>query len=170
MTTMRIKQYFAAGAAMVALTAGAPVLMAEDQPQRRQGPGLEGPRGPGGPGMRGPGGPAWHGPDFRSLDLSDDQKAQLKKIRDARQAEFKAAREKIGAARQGMRQLLEAETIDEAAIRARSQEVAAAEAELGILSAKLRRESMQILTAEQLAKLKERRDARGQRQRRPQAQ
>ena len=128
---------------------------------------MRGPGGPGGPGgMRGPG----FGPGFRGLDLSDDQQAQLKKIRDARQAEFKAAGDKIGAARQGMRALLEAEAINESAIRAKSQEVAAAEADLAILNAKLRKESMQILTAEQLAKLKEQRDNRGQRQRRPQAQ
>ncbi|HEX6164296.1 MAG TPA: periplasmic heavy metal sensor, partial [Vicinamibacterales bacterium] len=127
------------------------------------------PGGPGGGprGMRG--GPGFGGPEFRHLDLSDDQKAQLKKIRAARESEFKAAADKIGAARQGMRQLLEAETINEGAIRAKSQEVAAAEAELAILNAKLRKESMQILTAEQLAKLKEGRENRGQRQRRPRA-
>ena len=165
--TTRFKASLAAALAVVTMATAAPMLMAQDQPQRRQGPGMRGPGGPGGPGgMRGPG----FGPGFRGLDLSDDQQAQLKKIRDARQAEFKAAGDKIGAARQGMRALLEADAINEGAIRAKSQEVAAAEADLAILNAKLRKESMQILTAEQLAKLKEQRDNRGQRQRRPQAQ
>ena len=165
--TTRFKTSLAAALAVVTMATAAPMLMAQDQPQRRQGPGMRGPGGPGGPGgMRGPG----FGPGFRGLDLSDDQQAQLKKIRDARQAEFKAAGDKIGAARQGMRALLEADTINEGAIRAKSQEVAAAEADLAILNAKLRKESMQILTADQLAKLKEQRDNRGQRQRRPQAQ
>ena len=164
--TTRIKTMIAAGAAAVMLAGAAPLVLADQNqpaPQERRGPG-----GPGGPrgGMRGPGG--FGGPEFRNLDLSDDQKAQLKKIRDARSAEFKAAFDKVGTARQGMRQLLEADTINEGAIRAKSQEVAAAEAELAILNAKLRKESMQILTAEQLAKLKESRDNRGQRQRRPQ--
>lgn len=171
--TTRIKTMFAAGAAALMLAGAVPLVHAEqDQPQRRQGPGVEGRRGPGGPGgvriMRGPGGPGFGGPEFRGLDLSEDQKAQLKKIRDARGAEFKAAVEKIGAAREGMQQLLEADTINEGAIRAKSQDVAAAEAELAILNAKLRKESMQILTAEQLAKLKEQRENRGLRQRRPQ--
>lgn len=164
--TTRFKASLAAALAVVTMAAAAPMVMAQDQPRQRGGQGM---RGPGGPGMRrGPGGPG--GMEFRSLDLSDDQKAQLKKIRDARQAEFKAAADKLGAAHQGMRQLLEADAINENAIRARSQEVAAAEAEVAILQAKLRKESMQILTAEQLAKLKESRDNRGPRQRRPQAQ
>ena len=167
--TTRIKTMFAAGAAALMLAGAAPLVMAEQgQPQQRQQR-----RGPGGPdGMRAMrGGPGFGGLQFRNLDLTDDQKAQLKKIRDARQAEFKAAFEKIGTARQGMRQLLQADAINEGAIRAKSQEVAAAEADLAILNAKLRKESMQILTAEQLAKLKERAEKRGerQRQRRPQA-
>ena len=170
--TTRIKTMIAAGAAVAMLAGAAPLVTAagQDQPQRREGQGMRGPGGPGGgPGMRrGPGGPGFGGPEFRNLDLSDDQKAQLKKIRDARQAEFKAAFDKMGAARQGMRQLLEADSINEGAIRAKSQEVAAAEAELAILNAKLRKESMQILTAEQLAKLKERGENRGPRQRRGQ--
>ena len=164
--TTRIKTMFAAGAAALMLAGAAPLVMADQaQPQQRQQR-----RGPGGPdGMRGMrGGPGFGGPEFRNLDLSDDQKAQLKKIRDAREAEFKAAFEKIGTARQGMRQLLEADSINEGAIRAKSQLVAAAEADLAILNAKLRKESMQVLTAEQLAKLKERAEKRGPRQRRPQ--
>jgi protein CpxP len=170
--TTRIKTMFAAGAAALMLAGAAPLVMADqaqpqEQQRQRRGPGgPDGMRGPRGGGMRGA--PGFGGPEFRNLDLSDDQKAQLKKIRDARQAEFKAAAEKIGAARQGMRELVSADTINEGAIRAKSQEVAAAEAELAILNAKLRKESMQILTAEQLAKLKERGENRGQR--RPRAQ
>lgn len=163
--TTRIKTMFAAGAAALMLAGAAPLVMADQgQPQQRQQR-----RGPGGPdGMRGMRGGPGFGGQFRNLDLTDDQKAQLKKIRSARQSEFKAAFEKVRTARQGMRQLLQADAIDEGAIRARSQEVAAAEAELAILNAKLRKESMQILTADQLAKLKERAEKRGQRQRRQQ--
>jgi Spy/CpxP family protein refolding chaperone len=164
--TTRIKTMIAAGAAAVMLAGAAPMVLAQqDQPQQRRGVGAPGERGPRG-GMRGPG---FGRPEFRNLDLSDDQTAQLKKIRDARQAEFKAAGDKLGTARQGMRALLDADSLNEGAIRAKSQEVAAAEAELAILNAKLRRESMQILTAEQLAKLKQQRENRGPRQRRGQA-
>ena len=67
-----------------------------------------------------------------------------------------------------MRALVEADSIDESAIRAKSAEIAAAEAEMMILNAKVRQESLQVLTSEQQAKLKELRHARqGQMKQRP---
>jgi protein CpxP len=144
--TTRFKTALAAGFVAIAMSAAIPALMAQDAPQRRGGPEM-GRRGPGGPG-------------FGGLDLTDDQRAQMRKIRDARQSEFKAAGEKLGAAREGMRALIEADTINESAIRAKSAEVAAAEAEVAILNAKVRAESLQILTSEQQAKLKELRASR----------
>ena len=164
--TTRIKTVIAVSAAVLTLAAGAPLLMAQDQPQRRQGPGFGGPPpggGPGMPGMRrgGPmGGPMGFGPGFGMLDLTDDQKAQLKQIAQSHREEFRTAGEKVGAAREGMRALMEADTIDENAIRAKSQEIAAAEAEIMILNAKVRQQSLQVLTSEQQAKLKEMRDKR----------
>ena len=158
--TTRFKTGIAAGVAALMLAGAAP-LLAQDQPQQRQrrgAPGVDGPRG-----MRG-----GAGPEFRFLDLTDDQQAQLRKIREARQSEFKAAGEKLRAARQGMRALMEADSINESAIRSKSQEVAAAEAEVAILNARVRAESMQILTSEQQAKLKELRTNRqGQMKQRP---
>ena len=160
--TTRFNSTIAAGVAALMLAGAAPLLLAQDQPQqpeqrqRRGGPGVDGPRGMrGGPGM-----------DFRGLDLTDDQRGQLRKIREARQSEFKAAGEKLRAARDGMRALIEADSINESAIRSKSQEVAAAEAEVAILNAKVRAESTQILTTEQQQKLKELRASRpGPRQR-----
>jgi periplasmic protein CpxP/Spy len=151
----------------VMLAGAAPLVLAQNEAQHEQPR-----RGPGAPGGRGMRGPGFGGLEFRNLDLSDDQKAQLKKIRDARQAELKAAADKIGTARQGMRALIEADSINEGAIRAKSAEIAAAEADMLILNAKIRKEAMQILTAEQLAKLKEQGTGRRgpPRQRRPQAQ
>lgn len=149
-----------AGLMAVALSAGAyaEVMRTETQATEQaagQGDGQQRRRGPGGPGfggpMRGPGG----GGDFRGLDLSDDQRAQLRKIRESHQAEFKAVGEKLRAARDGMRTLIEADAINEQAIRSKSAEVAAAEADFAILNAKVRAESLQILTAEQQTKLKE---------------
>ena len=159
--TTRFKTTLAAGIAVLTLAAGAPLLMAQDQqPQQRQG---RGPGGPGGPGMRGPGGPGGpmgFGPGFRNLDLTDDQKAQLKKIAEARRSDFEAAGQKVRAAREGMRALVEADSINESAIRAKSVEIAAAEADVMILNATVRQESLQLLTSEQQAKLKEQRTAR----------
>ena len=114
-----------------------------------------------GMGRGGPmGGPMGFGPGFRELNLTDDQKAQLKSIADSHRDEFRAAGEKARAAHEGMRALIESDSIDENAIRAKSQEVAAAEAEMMILNAKVRQQSLQVLTSEQLAKLKELRDSR----------
>jgi protein CpxP len=158
--TTRFKTSLAAGLAVLTLAAGAPMLMAAAQDQQtmpRRGPG---PGGPGGPGMRGPGGPMGIGPGFRELDLSDDQRAQIKQIAESHRDEFRAAGEKVRAAHDGLRALVDADTIDEGAIRAKSTEIAAAEAEVMILNAKVRKESMQVLTSEQLAKLKELRTAR----------
>src|SRR5689334_25340852 len=108
--TTRMKTYIAAGAAVLTLAAGAPMLLAQDAPQRRQGPGFGGPPPGGGPGpgmrMRGPGGPGGgpmgFGLPFRELNLTDDQKDQLKKIAESHRDEFKAAGEKAGAVREGM--------------------------------------------------------------------
>lgn len=167
--TTRFKTSLAAGIAILTLAAGAPMLIAQDQP-RHQGPGPGGPPpgGRGGPGMRGPGGPGF-GPGFRELDLTDDQKTQMKSIADSHRDEMRAAGEKARAAHDGMQALLDADAIDESAIRAKSAEVASAEADMMILNAKMRRESQQVLTSEQQAKLKELRSGReGQmRQRRP---
>lgn len=171
--TTRVKTYIAAGAAAFTLAAGTQMLLAatsadkatvdqQDQQPRGRGPGFGGPP-PGGPGMRGPGGPMGpmgFGPGFRELDLSDDQKAQLKSIAESHRDDFRAAGEKARAAHEGMQALLEADTIDEAAIRAKAADVAAAEADVAILNAKVRKESVAILTSEQQAKLKEMRDQR----------
>ena len=156
--TTRIKVSLAAALAVVTMAAAAPMLMAQDQPRQRQGgPGFGGPPpgGPGGPGMRGPGGPMGFGPGFRELDLTDDQKAQLKTIAESHRDEFRAIGEKMRAARDGMQALVEADSINESAIRAKSVEVAAAEADAMILNAKVRQESMQVLTSEQQQKLKD---------------
>ena len=175
--TTRFKTSLAAALAVVTIATAAPMLIAassgkatearQDQPQRRQGPGFGGPPPPGMPGMRR--GPMGFGPGFRELDLTDDQKAQLKSIAESHRDEFRAAGEKARAAHDGMQALVEADSINEAAIRAKSAEIAAAEAEVMILNAKVRQESMQILTSEQQQKLKELRAAREaqMKQRRP---
>lgn len=172
--TKTFKVSLAAGFVAVVLAAGSALVMAQDAPgpRRRPGPGMGGPP-PGG--MRGPGGPMGPmgmgiGPGFRELDLTDDQKTQVKSIVDSHQAEFKAVGETMRAARDGMQSLIEADTLDESAVRAKSVEVAAAEADAAILNAKVRAQTQQILTAEQLAKLKElkaSRDSMPRRQRGP---
>ena len=173
--TTRFKVSLAAALAVMTVATAAPMLIAQDQqPRQRQGPGFGGPPpgGPGGPGMRGPGGPMGFGPGFRELDLTDDQKTQLKSIADSHRDEFRAVGEKMRAAREGMQALVEADSINESAIRAKSVEIAAVEADAIILNAKVRQESMQVLTSEQQQKLKDLRASHeGQaRQRKPRGQ
>ena len=164
--TKTFKVSLAAGFVAIVLAAGSALVMAQDgqMPRRGPGPGMGGPP-PGGPmggQMRGPGGPMGmgFGPEFRELDLSDEQKAQVKTIVESHQAEFKAVGDKMRVARESMRDLIEAEALDESAVRAKSVEVAAAEADAAILNAKVRTQTLQVLTSEQLAKLKELRAAR----------
>ena len=173
--TNRFKTSLAATVATLMLAGAVPALIAhQDQSQERRGPGPRmggGPGGPGGPGGQMRGGPMGLGPAFHELDLTDDQKAQLKTIAESHRDEFRAAGLKVGVAREAMRALIEADQIDEGAIRAKSAEVAAAEADVAILNARVRQQSMQILTSEQQAKLKELQASRpGPRMRRPPAQ
>ena len=158
--TTRFKTSLAAGLAVVTLAAAAPLLLAQDQ-QPRAGDRDWADRlraGPAGPACA-PGGPMGFGPGFRELDLTDDQKAQLKPIADSHRDEFRAAGDKMRAAREGMRALDRSRPINESAIRAKSTEIAAAEAD-DDPDAKVRQESLQVLTSEQQAKLKELRTAR----------
>jgi protein CpxP len=157
--TNKLKTSLAAGFVAVVLAAGSGLVMAQDGQMPRRGPGGPGAGGPP-PGMRGPGGPMGIGPGFRELDLTEEQRTQVKAIVDSHQEEFKAVGQKMRAAREGMQALIEADTLDEAAVRAKSTEVAAAEAEVAILSAKVRQQTLQVLTSEQLAKLKEQQAAR----------
>ena len=169
--TKTLEVSLAAGFVAVVLAAGSALVVAQDGQMPRRGPAT----GRGGPppgGMRGPGGPGGPmgmgtGSGFRELDLTDEQKAQVTSIVDSHQAEFKAVGEKLHAAREGMQALLEADTLDEAAVRAKSVEVAAAEADAAILGAKVRTQTVQVLTSEQLAKLKELQASRNGKQRRP---
>ncbi|MEO8682006.1 MAG: Spy/CpxP family protein refolding chaperone [Vicinamibacterales bacterium] len=172
--TNRIRLSLAAG--LIAITAAAVIpAMAQDgqgpPAGRRMGPppaGQMGPGGPGGPmgpgGRKGPGGPGGPmgllGPIAR--DLTNAQREQVRGIMQSHRDEFKQAGDKMRAAREGMGALIDAETIDESAIRAKSVDVAAAEADAAILNAKVRNEVFGILTPEQVAKAKELKAARPQ--------
>ena len=172
--TQRFKSFSKVGLAVAAVTvvavvAVAPVVMAQDGPMRRRGPG-PGIGGPlqGGPGPMGrPGGPMI--PGLRGLDLTEVQRAQVKSIMESHQTEFRAVADRLREAHQAMRALVDADVIDESAIRARSTDAATAQADAAILNAKVRAEVREILTPEQLQKAKELQDAREtlMKQRRP---
>jgi periplasmic protein CpxP/Spy len=151
---------FALVAGLVAIFAAAtvPVLMAQNGPP--QGPPMGRHAGPPPDGRMGPRGPMGIlGPALRALNLTDEQREQVKGIMQSHRADFKQVGDKIRAARDGMGALVDADTLDEAAIRAKSLEVASAEADAAILNARVRAEVYALLTPEQLDKAKELKDA-----------
>lgn len=125
---------------------------------------------PGGPGVHGPGRGGRGGPGadvgLRGVDLTDAQRDQVRAIHESHRSEFDAARTKLRDAHRAFAEATGAATIDEAAIRARSAEVAAAMADEAILRAKVRAEVFAILTPEQQQKANEVRSSMPQRRQR----
>ena len=116
--------------------------------------------GPHGAGRGARGGPARFGDlGLRGIDLTDAQRDQVRTIMQSHREATEAARTKLRGAHRALAEATRAETIDEAAIRARSADVGTAMADEALLSAKIRGEVLAILTPEQQATLKERRTA-----------
>ena len=110
-----------------------------------------------GGGRRGhvPGG--FHGfPALRQLDLSAPQKQAVSDIFKKYADDRHQAREGVQAARQRMAALMTADTFDEAAIRQRFQETAAAMEEAVVLRARMFAEIKGVLNPDQLKELAER--------------
>ena len=140
-------------AGLVAALAGGTAVAIAQSPQGGT-PGIGGPgRGPRGGGPRGFGGADL---GLRGVDLTDAQKEQLRGIMESHKQEFEQVRTKMREAHQGLAAAVDAQTVDEATIRARSTTLATAMADEAILRAKVRAEVQGILTAEQLQKMQER--------------
>jgi Spy/CpxP family protein refolding chaperone len=73
----------------------------------------------------------------------------------AHQTEFREIGDRLRTARQALDAAITADSLDESAIRSRSAEVAAVEADAAVLRAKVHQEAFGILTAEQQAKARE---------------
>ena len=128
--------------------AGAPAPRHE-----RRGPG--GPGGPDGPGRFGRfgfGGPLAM---LRQLDLTDDQRAQVRQVMDSHRDEMRAVGERVMAAHRAQNDAVTAAQFDEQAVRTRAAELAAAEADAAVLRAKMHSEVFAVLTPEQQAKAAE---------------
>lgn len=145
----------AAAVAVIGAVAIGGYAIAEGQ-GRGRGPGFGPPpiegRGPMGRGRFG--GPLG---GLRDLSLTEAQQTQVREIMEQRREEMKPLHEKLAAAHQALRDAVDADTIDEGAIRQRSAEVAAVEADLAVAQAHLHHAVLQLLTPEQQQKLKERR-------------
>ncbi|TQV73736.1 hypothetical protein FLL45_12765 [Aliikangiella marina] len=97
-----------------------------------------------------------------ALDLSDDQKATIKSIRDSNQATAEANRETGKALRQQIRQALQEEVVDEAGVKVLVAQAAELRAEQMIRMAHVKKQILATLTDAQkvkLEKMKQRRIA-----------
>ena len=173
MTTTVTRIVLGAGAALLAVGVAAGAFAhAQDQNTNRPSRPFMGRGGPGGPGrFGGPGGPMGMLPMLgRELNLTDNQKDKIKAIADSHTNDWKALGDREHAARTALNDLVMADTIDEGAIRQKSAEVAAVDADAAVARAHAHAEVFQILTADQKAQLKARQAEMKQRmQNRPQA-
>lgn len=138
------------------LTAGVLVagLVASSGAAFAQGPGRPGgPARAGGRGLRlgGPGGDIT--PPLGQLNLSEAQRQQISDITKRGFAQGEQAEERLRVAMDAQRKAAETLPVNEGAIRATSQELALAEAEVAIHRAHTRAEIFGVLTAEQQAQL-----------------
>ncbi len=92
---------------------------------------------------------------FRGLNLTDDQKAKMKQIRESFAATNKPLREQLRAKRQELRQASEGGTFNEALATQKLTEIAPLEAKLMAERAKQHQEMLSVLTAEQKAQLEQ---------------
>ena len=170
MTTTKKKLAGGALAFAAALMLGVVGLAQQDGPRGfgGHGPGGHGRRGPGGPGeSRGPRGGGL-GPLARDLNLTDAQKAEVKKITDAFEASTQALHEQLrqaGPGGGGPFEGLKDGAFDEAAVRAAAQARANLHVELEVARARMMSQVYALLTAEQKATLAERRQQFEQRRR-----
>lgn len=104
-------------------------------------------------------GPPQSGNHFKNmvkeLQLTQPQKQQLKDIFAKNRPQSEPLMKQYAAERKAMRALIQADTVDEAAIRAQSTKISAIEADLAVHRAHVAQEIRSILTPEQLAKAKE---------------
>jgi len=113
----------------------------------------QGPRGPRPGGF--PGGPGFHdglGPMARDLNLTDDQKAQVKKIAESFRENDKALHDQMRALHESDPDPMSG-TFDEAAVRAAAEARGKIQIELEVSHAKMMSQIASVLTAEQKAQL-----------------
>ena len=92
---------------------------------------------------------------FKQLNLTEDQKAKIKQIRESFAATDKPLREQLRAKRQELRQASEGGTFNEALATQKLTEMAGLEAKLMGERFKLHQETLSVLTAEQKAQLEQ---------------
>jgi protein CpxP len=94
------------------------------------------------------------GPLMRQLDVTDAQREQIRGIVGQHKDEFKAIGERVGAARKSQVDAILAVPSDEQSIRAKTTELASAEADAAVLRSRVHAEVFNVLTPEQQEKAK----------------
>jgi protein CpxP len=89
----------------------------------------------------------------RELQLTDAQRDQVKTIADSHRDEWRGLADRARTAHQALEAAVTGNAIDENLIRGKSAEVAAVEADMAVARAHAYAEVVQILTADQKAKL-----------------
>ena len=92
---------------------------------------------------------------FRQLNLTDDQKAKLKQIRESFVAQNKPLRDQLHAKRQELHQASEGGTFNEALATQKLTDMASFEAKLMGAEFKMHQDMLSVLTAEQKAQLEQ---------------
>jgi len=152
MNWKKISAVAAIGAALLLTTA---LVVFSQQPPGPPPGGPQGPRGGfhGGPG--GPGGPREFGPfgPFgRDLNLTDDQKTQIKNIQDSFRDSNKSLFDQLRDLHEKQGDPMTS-TFDEAAVRSAAEARAKIQVELEVSHAKMMSQILGVLTAEQKAQL-----------------
>ncbi len=150
---LRFKTLAIATLSAIALAASIAVAQSVTTPGQttgQQGPSHEwGGRGKFGHGWGGPGGMGM----FRQLNLTDDQKAKMKQIRESYAERNKPLRAQLQAKRQELRQASEGGTFNEALATQKLTEMASLEAKLMGEGFRMHQETLAVLTPEQKAQL-----------------
>ena len=103
------------------------------------------------------------GMEFRALNLTEAQKAQLKELRSANRTNIKPVRDALKANREQMRTLTANGAFDEAQVTALANEQAGLQAKLIVERQRMKSQFFAILTDEQKAKLAETKAKAGER-------
>lgn len=91
---------------------------------------------------------------LRQLDLTDDQRQEVRRIMDLHKAEQQAISQRLREARRAQAEAVRAVPVDEPAVRARSAELAKIETDAAVLRARVHAEIYNVLTPEQQEKAK----------------
>src|ERR1041385_2750709 len=150
----RIKTFAIATVSAIALAASIAVAQTVTNQGTQQGTPTERHAGRGG--HKGQGwGRMREGGFFKQLNLTDDQKAKMKSIRESFAQTNKPLRDQLRAKRQELRQASEGGTFNEALATQKLTEIAPLEAKMMGEQAKLHQEMLSVLTAEQKAQLEQ---------------